>query len=127
MMFRSTMTEDSSTPFAKLGKQIPWARPFLPIRRLDHIYSGALNRPEGNVFDGILREMDVEYSVREADLKHVPREGPAIVFANHPYGMLDGILMASLLLRLRPDVKLLANQLLPAWKSSRNTASWWTT
>jgi putative hemolysin len=106
------MTEDSSTPFAKLGKQIPWARPFLPIRRLDHIYSGALNRPEGNVFDGILREMDVEYSVREADLKHVPREGPAIVFANHPYGMLDGILMASLLLRLRPDVKLLANQLL---------------
>ena len=35
-----------------------------------------------------------------------------MVFANHPFGMLDGILMASLLLRLRPDVKLLANQLL---------------
>ncbi len=56
--------------------------------------------------------MDVEYSVREGDLKHVPLEGPAVVFANHPFGMLDGILMASLLLRLRPDVKLLANQLL---------------
>lgn len=106
------MTEDSSAPFAKLGKQIPWARPFLPIRRLDHIYSGAVNRLGGNVFDGVLREMDVEYSVREADLKHVPVEGPAMIFANHPYGMLDGILMASLMMRLRPDVKLLANQLL---------------
>ncbi len=56
--------------------------------------------------------MNVEYAVREADLKHVPTEGPAVVFANHPFGMLDGILMAALILRLRPDVKLLANQLL---------------
>jgi len=64
------------------------------------------------VFDGILREMDVEYSVRPGDLKHVPLEGPAVVFSNHPFGMLDGILMGSFLLQLRPDVKLLANQLL---------------
>ncbi len=106
------MKEDSSAPFAKLGRQIPWARPFLPIRRLDHIYSEALGRSEANVFDGILREMDVEYAVRDADMKHIPLEGPAVVFANHPFGMMDGILMASLLLRLRPDVKMLANQLL---------------
>jgi putative hemolysin len=111
-MIRSAMRQPSPSPFAKLGKQIPWARPFLPIRRLDQIYSGALAHPEGNVFDGILREMDVEYKVRDADLKHIPLEGPAVVFSNHPFGMLDGILMASLLLRLRPDVKLLANQLL---------------
>jgi putative hemolysin len=111
-MIRSAMRQPSPSPFAKLGKQIPWARPFLPIRRLDQIYSDALAHPEGNVFDGILREMDVEYTVRDADLKHIPLEGPAVVFSNHPFGMLDGILMASLLLRLRPDVKLLANQLL---------------
>jgi len=104
--------QDALTPFAKLGKQIPWARPFLPLRRLDRIYAGALSHPEGNVFDGILREMNVEYTVRPAELKHVPLEGPAVVFSNHPFGMLDGILMASFLLRLRPDVKLLANQLL---------------
>ena len=115
-MLRGTVTEPPSTPFAKLGKQIPWVRPFLPIRRLDRIYAGALAHSEGNVFDGILHEMDVEYSVREGDLKHVPLEGPAMVFANHPFGMLDGILMASLLLRLRPDVKLLANQLLGCMK-----------
>jgi putative hemolysin len=107
-----TSTENSPTPFAKLGKQIPWARPFLPIRRLDRIYAGALTHPEGSVFDGLLREMEVDYTVREGDLKHVPLEGPAVVFSNHPFGMLDGILMASMLLRLRPDVKLLANQLL---------------
>ena len=104
--------QDSPAPFAKLGKQIPWARPFLPMRRLERIYAGALAHTEGNVFDGILREMDVQYTVRPGDLKHVPLEGPTVVFANHPFGMLDGIVMASFLLRSRPDVKLLANQLL---------------
>jgi len=112
MQLRGAVTEHSPAPFAKLGKQIPWARPFLPIRRLDRIYAGALAHTEGSVFDAMLSEMEVEYKVREADLKHVPLQGPAVVFANHPFGMLDGILMASLLLRLRPDVKLLANQLL---------------
>src|ERR1700687_137785 len=113
-MPRLSVHQKSSAPFAKLGKQIPWARPFLPIRRLDRLYAGVMAHTEtdGNVFDGILRELNIEYAVREADLKHVPLDGPAVVFSNHPFGMLDGILMASLLLRLRPDVKLLANQLL---------------
>lgn len=111
-MPRSAIPEDTPAPFAKLGKQIPWARPFMPIRRLDRIYASALANPKGSVFDAILSVMDVEYTVRDGDLKHVPLEGAAVVFANHPFGMLDGILMASLMLRLRPDVKLLANQLL---------------
>ena len=114
-MRRRPIKKNSPAPFTKLGKNVPWAaRPFMPIRRLDRIYANALERQgaQENVIDSILREMRVEYSVRESDLKHVPQEGPAIVFANHPFGMLDGLLMASLFLRLRPDVKLLANQLL---------------
>jgi putative hemolysin len=113
-MLRRSMKKKSPAPFAKLGKQIPWARPFLPIRRLDRLYANALDRTEtdGNVFDSLLREMNVKYTVRDADLENVPLEGPAIIFSNHPYGMLDGIVMAALMLRLRPDAKLLANQLL---------------
>ncbi|MDR3765214.1 MAG: lysophospholipid acyltransferase family protein [Acidobacteriota bacterium] len=111
-MQRSTLEPEAPTPFARLGKQIPWARPFLPIRRLDRLYTDALTHTGGNVFDGILDEMGVSYTVREADWKNLPTSGPAIVFANHPFGMLDGILMASLLMKVRPDMKMLANQLL---------------
>jgi len=112
MNARRAMKHDSELPFAKLGKQIPWARPFIPARRLDRMYEGVLNDPVGNVFDAVLRQLEVEYTVPDSDLAHVPTTGPTIVFANHPFGMLDGILMASLLMRVRPDVKLLANQLL---------------
>jgi len=110
----ASMKKRSPAPFAKLGRKIPWARPFLPIRRLDRIYANAVAQTgaQNNVFDSLLHELDVRYSFREADLKNVPAAGPAIVFCNHPFGMLDGILMGSLLLRVRPDVKLLANQLL---------------
>jgi putative hemolysin len=112
MIARRAMKQDSNAPFAKLGKQMPWVRPFIPAKRLDRIYEGVLNDPVGNVFDAVLRQLAVEYTVPDADLAHVPAIGPVVVFANHPFGMLDGILMASLLMRVRPDVKLLANQLL---------------
>src|ERR1019366_2629554 len=74
IMPRLSVHEKSSAPFAKLGKQISWARPFLPHRRLDCLYAGGMAHTEtdGNVFDGILRELNIEYAVSEADLKHVP-------------------------------------------------------
>ena len=40
------------------------------------------------------------------------KRGPVVVVANHPYGMLDGAVLATLLRRVRPDVKVLTNFLL---------------
>lgn len=45
-------------------------------------------------------------------LEAVPASGPLLVVANHPHGALDGLAVAALLRRVRPDVKLLANQVL---------------
>jgi putative hemolysin len=38
--------------------------------------------------------------------------GPVVVVANHPFGVLDGAVLAVLLTRVRPDVKLMTNYLL---------------
>ncbi len=46
------------------------------------------------------------------DLDRVPPTGPLVVVANHPHGALDGLALASLIARVRPDVKLLGNGLL---------------
>jgi putative hemolysin len=42
----------------------------------------------------------------------VPQQGPVVVVANHPYGLADGLLLGSILSRVRPDVKFLANPML---------------
>jgi putative hemolysin len=56
--------------------------------------------------------MDVEAVMSNADLARIPREGPLVVVANHPFGLLEGLLLARLLDKVRPDVRILANSLL---------------
>ena len=43
-------------------------------------------------------------------LDNVPRQGPALVVANHPTGIADGIILHGLLARTRPDTYFFANR-----------------
>lgn len=42
-------------------------------------------------------------------LSHIPRHGPLILIANHPYGILDGLMMGHILSMVRGDFRILAN------------------
>lgn len=42
-------------------------------------------------------------------LDDIPRSGPLITVANHPYGILDGLMMGHILARTRGDFRILAN------------------
>jgi len=42
-------------------------------------------------------------------LAHIPREGPLVLLANHPYGILDGLMMGHILSEARGDFRILAN------------------
>ncbi len=48
----------------------------------------------------------------EAQLARTPRDGPLVVVANHPFGVLDGIVMCALMERVRPDFRVLTNSVL---------------
>ena len=56
--------------------------------------------------------LDVATLVADAGLTRVPRQGPAVIVANHPHGALDGLVLAAALDGVRSDVRLLANRLL---------------
>ena len=43
-------------------------------------------------------------------LANIPRDGPLILIANHPYGILDGPMMGHILGRTRGDFRILAHQ-----------------
>ncbi|MDR3641258.1 MAG: GNAT family N-acetyltransferase [Humidesulfovibrio sp.] len=61
-----------------------------------------------------LVELRVGADIAETDLKNVPATGPLVVVSNHPFGVVEGLVLAKLLLAVRPDVKILANHLLSA-------------
>jgi putative hemolysin len=89
-----------------------FAGKLLPLDQAHALYERVRSSREGFVLDHLLREMNVELRVDPADLERVPRKGPVVVVANHPYGMLDGAVLAVVLSRVRPDVKMMTNFLL---------------
>jgi putative hemolysin len=52
-------------------------------------------------------ELDVRYDAHA--LATVPKTGPLVFVANHPYGVLDGIVMAWLVSKVRPDFVVLTH------------------
>ena len=44
------------------------------------------------------------------DLSNIPVDGPLIVLANHPYGILDGLMLGHILSTVRGDFRILANR-----------------
>ncbi|WP_299075114.1 lysophospholipid acyltransferase family protein [uncultured Ruegeria sp.] len=43
-------------------------------------------------------------------LSNIPKDGPLILIANHPYGILDGLMMGHILSQTRGDFRILANR-----------------
>ena len=73
----------------------------------------ALQGLEGFDFvEGALSRLDVDCRVRPDDLENIPAEGPLIVVANHPLGMIDALALIHMVGRVRRDVRILGNDIL---------------
>jgi len=83
------------------------------MRLLDAIHAGAAARPDDRLFsDRVLDQIGVTYTFDAAHLDAIPKTGPVIVVANHPFGGIEGIVLMALLKKVRPDVKTMANFML---------------
>lgn len=65
-----------------------------------------------NFFDSAIRLLRIRVDYDEAALARTPSAGPVLFIANHPYGVLDGITLTWLATKVRPDTKVLANEVL---------------
>lgn len=66
--------------------------------------------------DATLEYLNIRYTYNEQDLDRISSSGPTVVIANHPFGGIEGLIMARLLLAVRNDVKILANPFLKVFK-----------
>jgi putative hemolysin len=82
--------------------------------RLKRIYEDHLHRPAcgEDFWHGAIRRLDLRVRYDEVALQQVPSEGPLIVVANHPYGVLDGLVMGWLLAKRRRNFKILVHSVL---------------
>jgi putative hemolysin len=66
----------------------------------------------GQFVSNALQVLDITLDVSTDALTRVPRTGPVVLVANHPFGGLDGLVLMELMRRLRPDARIFANFLL---------------
>jgi putative hemolysin len=92
------------------------ARPLerlLHVDRINAIYNAAAGAPDARAFlHRVLDYLNVHVKVSARDLERIPRTGPVLIVANHPFGALDGIILAAVVQSVRPDVRVMANYLL---------------
>ena len=57
----------------------------------------------------LLQTLGVNIKGTETVLAKIPKTGACIVVCNHPYGMIEGVIIAQLLTKARADTKIMAN------------------
>jgi len=73
----------------------------------------AMGVPDGQAFwKQALEVMGIDLATPPEQVARIPAEGPLVVVANHPHGLVDGMVLAELIGRRREDYKILARSLL---------------
>ena len=105
-------------PFRNVLKGAFFSRVIERLLGLDRLADIYAKRPFGaspldflkHVLDSL--NVTLEVSDQRETIKKIPAKGSLLVVANHPLGGLEGVAIASFLLRHRPDTKVLTNALL---------------
>lgn len=59
-----------------------------------------------------IRTMGIDILTPAEEIAQIPATGPVVLVANHPHGLVDGMVMAEIVARVRPDFKILTRSLL---------------
>jgi putative hemolysin len=88
---------------------------------LKHLYE--TNRkspiPGENFWDAAIRLLELNIDHNKEALFSVPCEGPLVIVANHPFGVLDGIVICHLAAKMRDDFRVMTNSVLYRAKEVR--------
>src|SRR5580698_6325549 len=84
----------------------------LLMDRFNRLYGDTPGPDTAPIAKRSLDLLNVRPQVSERDLALIPKQGPVVVVANHPFGLIEGAILPSMFLSVRSDVKVMGNHLL---------------
>lgn len=87
------------------------------MHKVNAVYDHSCDYQGSEFAERLLNDLGVNYRIGNIErLKSLPK-GAFITVSNHPYGGLDGIMLIDLMAGIRPDYKLMVNQILSLVKT----------
>ena len=62
--------------------------------------------------ESVLEYFNFSYKVSSNEIENIPASGRVVIIANHPLGALDALSLIHLIRKVRPDIKVVANDML---------------
>jgi putative hemolysin len=91
-------------------------KPLSKVLRLDTLnsmYSALQGAEDGTPFiDRAMDMLGVRFELDGQPLSRVPASGPLVAVCNHPFGVIEGLLLVRILRSVRTDIKIMANFML---------------
>ena len=68
--------------------------------------------PAANFWSDALDRLGITIDLSREDGAFIPANGPVVAVANHPYGVIDGLVLCSLMSQVRSDYKIITHRVL---------------
>lgn len=83
-------------------------------RKLLNLYKNYLKNPKEpvNFWTDLLELMKIKVINKSSNPLYIPKSGPLIIIANHPFGIIDGLILCSLVSKRRSDFKIMTHETL---------------
>lgn len=69
-------------------------------------------RPRELFWTDALKRLNISYDARREPGAEIPKTGPVLVIANHPFGVIDGLVLCAIMSEIRQDYKIITHQVL---------------
>ena len=110
----------SATKLPKDNPIIPLLSRVARIDKVNELYADICKEEGLAAIDRLFQTLEVELEFDPKELDNIPKTGPFIVVANHPFGALDGLALIKAIAAIRPDFKVMANFLLQSVEPIKN-------
>ncbi|MGP6087589.1 lysophospholipid acyltransferase family protein [Antarctobacter jejuensis] len=97
-------------------RTLEWLTGKIPLLRMVRRFE-RMGPVEGQAFwSQALGIMGIDIQTPPEQIARIPAKGPVIIVANHPHGLVDGMVLAELIGRVRTDYRILTRSLLTGVK-----------
>lgn len=90
----------------------------LGIKKMDMLYRQ--HKMQGlskeDFSDRLIQILELDIQGKEELQRKIPKTGPLVIASNHPFGGIEGVILARIIGEVRPDLKVLANKGLGIFK-----------